>query len=307
MMVQNLVQALRSDIETLPWMSAPTRQQALAKLSAMVLKIGYPDKWRDYSAYQVVHGPYIENDQRGSAFEFRRNLAQIGKPTDRTEWGMTPPTVNAYYNAEMNEIVFPAGILQPPFFDAKADDALNYGGIGAVIGHEMTHGFDDEGRQYDAKGNLRDWWTPDDLKNFEARATCVQKQFDGFAVADDLHENGKLVLGESIADLGGLTIAHMAFEQAQAAKAKNVGKTPTKISKTDGATPDQRFFLAWARIWATVARPEYERMMVTVDPHPLPRFRGNAPLQNMPAFSSAFSCQAGDPMARSADQQCKIW
>ncbi len=292
-MVENLVKALHTDLETLPWMSAPTRQQALAKLSAMTLKIGYPDKWRDYSAYQVVRGSYIENVERGSVFEFRRNLAEIGKPVDRTEWGMTPPTVNAYYSPEMNEIVFPAGILQPPFFDAKAEDALNYGGIGSVIGHEMTHGFDDEGRQYDAKGNLRDWWTPEDVKNFEARATCVEKQFDGFAVGDDLHENGKLVLGESIADLGGITIAHMAFEQAQAAK-----PVPQNAAKAGGSTPEQRFFLAWARIWSTVARPEYERMELTVDPHPLPRFRGNGPLQNMPAFASAFGCQAGDPMAR---------
>ena len=301
-MVENLVKALHTDLETLPWMSAPTRQQALAKLSAMTLKIGYPDKWRDYSAYQVARGSYIENVERGSVFEFRRNLTEIGKPVDRTEWGMTPPTVNAYYSPEMNEIVFPAGILQPPFFDAKAEDALNYGGIGSVIGHEMTHGFDDEGRQYDAKGNLRDWWTPEDVKNFEARATCVEKQFDGFGVGDDLHENGKLVLGESIADLGGITIAHMAFEQAQAAK-----PAPQNAAKTGGSTPEQRFFLAWARIWSTVARPEYERMELTVDPHPLPRFRGNGPLQNMPAFASAFGCQAGDPMARPAGEQCKIW
>ena len=303
-MVLNLVQALRSDIQTLPWMSEPTRQQALAKLSAMNLKIGYPDKWRDYSSYQVVRGSYLENAQRGSNFEFRRNLAEIGKPVDRTEWDMTPPTVNAYYSPEMNEIVFPAGILQPPFFDAKADDALNYGGMGAVIGHEMTHGFDDQGRQYDAKGNLRDWWTPEDLKNFQERAACVENQFDGFKVGDDLHENGKLVLGESIADLGGLTIAHMAFEHAQAAKPPNKDKNGGKI---EGFTPEQRFFLAFARIWATTARPEYERMMVTVDPHPLPRFRANAPLQNMPAFTSAFGCQAGDPMARNSAAQCKIW
>jgi putative endopeptidase len=298
-MVQNLVEALRADIATLPWMSPETRQQALAKLSVMMLKIGYPDKWRDYSSYQVVRNSYFENIRRGSAFEFRHELAEIGKPVDRTEWAMTPPTVNAYYDPQMNEIVFPAGILQPPFFDPQADPALNYGGIGAVIGHEMTHGFDDQGSKYDAQGNLRDWWTPEDLKNFQARAACVEKQFDGYAVADDLHENGKLVLGESIADLGGLTIAHMAFERELAAK-----PAPQKV---DGFTQEQLFFLGFARIWGTSARPEYERMTVTVDPHPLPRFRVNGPLSNMPEFQAAFSCQAGDAMARPAEAQCKIW
>ena len=300
-MVQNLVKALRTDLATLPWMSERTRQQALIKLDAITLKIGYPDKWRDYSGFRVVRTSFVENVRGGSAFEFRRNMDQIGKPVDRNEWEMTPPTVNAYYNPEMNEIVFPAGILQTPFFDAKADDALNYGGIGAVIGHEMTHGFDDEGRQYDAKGNLRDWWTPEDVKNFNDRAACIEKQFDNFKIAE-LHENGKLVLGESIADLGGITIAHMAFAQAQASK------PPAEATrKIDGFTPEQRFFLAWARIWATNARPEYERMMVTVDPHPLPRFRADAPLQNMPEFAEAFSCQAGNSMVRPAGERCKIW
>ena len=298
-MVQNLVAALRADISTLPWMSPETRQQALAKLSAMTLKIGYPDKWRDYSSYRVVRSSYYENLQRGSQFEFHRRLAQIGKPVDRNEWDMTPPTVNAYYDAQMNEIVFPAGILQPPFFDPQADPALNYGGMGAVIGHEMTHGFDDQGSKYDAQGNLRNWWTPDDLKNFQARAACVEKQFDGYVVADDLHENGKLVLGESIADLGGLTLAHMAFEHELAAK-----PAPQTVS---GFTQEQLFFLGFARIWGTSARPEFERMTVTVDPHPLPRFRVDGPLSNMPEFQSAFSCQAGDAMARPDDARCKIW
>jgi putative endopeptidase len=298
-MVQNLVQALRADIETLPWMSPPTREQALAKLSAMALKIGYPDKWRDYSSYQVTRGPYVENLERGSAFEFHRDLAKIGKPVDRGEWEMTPPTVNAYYEAAMNEIVFPAGILQTPFFDAKADDALNYGGIGAVIGHEMTHGFDDQGRQYDAQGNLRNWWTPEDQANFEARAQCVEKQFDSFVVEGDLHENGKLVLGESIADLGGLTIAHLAFEASLAGK-----PVPAKI---DGFTAEQRFYLEFARIWGSTERLEYQRNMTVVNPHPLPRFRATAPLTNMPEFAAAFSCQAGDPMVRPAADRCKIW
>jgi predicted metalloendopeptidase len=298
-MVQNLVAALHSDIETLPWMSDPTRKQALAKLAAMNLKIGYPDKWRDYSSYQVARDSYVENLQRGSAFEFHRELAKIDKPVDRNEWDMSPPTVNAYYDPNMNEIVFPAGILQPPFFDAKADDALNYGGIGAVIGHEMTHGFDDQGAQYDAQGNLHNWWTPEDLKNFKERTACVEKQFDSFVVVDDLHENGKLVLGESIADLGGLTLAHMAFDRTLAGKPE-----PPKV---DGFTPEQRFFLSFARIWGTIARPEYERMMTTVDPHPLPRFRAAGALMNMPAFAKAFDCQAGDKLVKPADQVCKIW
>lgn len=298
-MVLNLVAALRADIETLPWMSDPTRQQALAKLAAMDLKIGYPDKWRDYSAYRVTRDSYVANLQAGSAFEFHRELAEIDKPVDRTEWEMSPPTVNAYYDPNMNEIVFPAGILQPPFFDAKADDALNYGGIGAVIGHEMTHGFDDQGSQYDAQGNLRDWWTPEDLKNFRARAACIEKQFDSFVVTDDLHENGKLVLGESIADLGGLTLAHMAFDRTLAGKPE-----PPNI---DGYTAEQRFFLSFARIWATTARPEQERNAVITDPHPLPRFRAAGALMNTPAFAQAFSCQLGDPMVKAADQVCKIW
>jgi putative endopeptidase len=298
-MVENLVAALRSDIQTLPWMSPPTRKQALAKLAAMTLKIGYPDKWRDYSAYHVVSGPYVENVERGSRFEFRRNLAQIGKPVDRTEWEMTPPTVNAYYDPNMNEIVFPAGILQPPFFDPSADDALNYGGIGSVIGHEMTHGFDDQGSQYDAQGNLRNWWTPADLKNFKARAACIEKQFDAYRVADDLHENGKLVVGESIADLGGLTLAHMAFERTLAGK-----PAPPKI---DGFTAEQRFFLAWGRIWATNSRAQFERLLVNVDPHPLPRFRVDGSVSNMPSFASAFSCPVGDAMVRPPADRCKIW
>jgi putative endopeptidase len=298
-MVENLVAALRADLATLPWMSPETRQQALAKLAAMNLKIGYPDKWRDYSSYHVVRNSFLKDLEGASAFESHRRLAQIGKPVDRTEWGMTPPTVNAYYDPAMNEIVFPAGILQPPFFDPKADPALNYGGIGAVIGHEMTHGFDDQGRKYDAQGNLRNWWTPDDIKNYEARAACVVKQFDAYVVQDDLHENGNLVLGESIADLGGVTLAHMAFEHESSSL-----HLPEKV---EGFTQDQLFFLGFARIWGASARMEYERMEVTVDPHPLPRFRVNGPLSNMPEFQAAFSCQAGDAMVRPADARCKIW
>lgn len=297
-MVHNLIDALREDLKTLSWMSPATRLQAITKLNAITLKIGYPDKWRDYSALRVDRGPYVLNNFRSAEFEFRYDLNKIGKAVDKGEWGMTPPTVNAYYNPQLNEIVFPAGILQFPLFDAKADDALNYGAMGSVIGHEMTHGFDDQGRQFDATGNLRDWWTPEDAKNFEARAACVEKQFNAFVVDGDLHENGKLVLGESIADLGGLVIAHAAFMKAHA------GKSNAPI---DGFTPEQRFFIAYSRDWSENIRPEYERLLTNTDPHPLPRFRAIAPLANMTEFATAFSCKAGDPLARPEDQRCRIW
>ncbi len=297
-MVNRLTEALRDDLKSLPWMGPATRKQALDKLSTFARKIGYPDKWRDYSAYQVDRESYARNVMRGAQFEFKRDLDKIGKPVDRNEWGMTPPTVNAYYNPEMNEIVFPAGILQPPFFDPKADDASNYGAMGAVIGHEMTHGFDDEGRKFDAHGNLRDWWTPEDEKNFNARAECIKKQFNGYQVQDDIHENGELVLGESIADLGGLTLAYRALHLAQKGK---------KEPLVDGMTPDQRFFLAYAQIWAANDRPEYERLIVNTNPHPLDRFRAIAAPSNMPEFARAFGCQEGDAMVRSSAMRCQIW
>ncbi len=295
-MVKNLIAALRDDLQSLTWMGPETRKAALEKLNAFTPKIGYPDKWRDYSSYEVSRGPYLENVSNGRRFETRRDLAKIGKPVDRTEWGMTPPTVNAYYNPPRNEIVFPAGILQPPFFDPKADDAVNYGGIGAVIGHEMTHGFDDQGRKFDAKGNLKNWWSAEDQKNFEERAKCVEKQFDAFVVQGDLHENGKLVLGESIADLGGLTIAYKAYEKSLEGKPR-----PAAIN---GLTGQQRLFLSWARVWASNDRPEFERMMVTVNPHPLDRFRAVGAPSNTPEFAKAFGCQAGDPMVRA--ERCQI-
>ena len=297
-MVHNLISALHDDIETLSWMSPETKQQALDKLSHIMLKVGYPDHWRSYAAFHVTRGPYVENLLHGREFQFRYEMAKIGKPVDRTEWGMTPPTVNAYYNSSINEIVFPAGILQWPFFDAKSDDALNYGGIGAVIGHEMTHGFDDEGRKFDAQGNLRDWWTPEDATNFEQRAECVQHQFDNYEVQPGVHENGKLVLGESIADLGGLTIAYKAFKMTPE------GKSDRKIQ---GFTPDQRFFLAWARTWSATIRPQMELLLVKTNPHPLDRFRAIAAPSNMDAFAKAFDCKPGDPMVRPPDQVCKIW
>jgi putative endopeptidase len=297
-LVNNLTAALRDDLQTLPWMGDETRKQAVAKLAAFTRKIGYPDKWRDYSPYSVDRGPYVLNQMRGSQFEFKRDLDKIGKPVDRGEWGMSPPTVNAYYRSVMNEIVFPAGILQPPFFDPNADDASNYGAIGSVIGHEMTHGFDDSGRKFDGQGNLRDWWTAEDAKNFEERAACVEKQFDAFVVQDDLHENGKLELGESIADLGGLNLAYRALQKAEK------GKKPALIG---GLTADQRFFLGFAQVWASNDRPEFERLIVNTDPHPLSRFRAIASPSNMPQFAAAFGCKPGDAMARPAGVRCQIW
>jgi len=296
-MVHNLLAALKDDLQTLPWMGAETRAQATAKLEAFMLKIGYTDKWRDYTALKIDRRSYAENMVRASEFDFARRLGKIGKPVDRTEWGMTPPTVNAYNNSSMNEIVFPAGIMQPPFYDPNADDAVNYGGMGAVIGHEITHGFDDHGSKFDGKGNLKDWWTPEDLKNFNARAKCVSDQFDGYVVDGDLHENGKLVLGESIADLGGLAIAYAAYEESLQGKPRPPDK--------DGFTPVQRFFLGWAQVWGANERIEYARLMANTNPHPLGRFRANGPLSNMAEFAKAFGCKQGDAMVR--EQACKIW
>ncbi|MGH9407528.1 MAG: M13 family metallopeptidase [Terriglobia bacterium] len=297
-LVNNLMAALRSDITTLSWMGPSTRKFALAKLQVYLKKIGYPVKWRDYSALQINRGAYVNNVFRANTFEFHRELNKIGKPVDRTEWEMTPPTVNAYYDPLLNEIVFPAGILQPPFFNPKADDAVNYGAIGAVIGHEMTHGFDDEGSQFDAQGNMVNWWTPQDKKRFDARAQCIVNQFNGFVVQGNLHENGKLVQGESIADLGGLTIAYAAFQRTPEAKSRQ---------KIDGFTPDQRFFLGFAQIWASNSRPEFARLLTLTDPHPLDRFRVNGPLSNMPAFAQAWHCAPGEAMARPPAERCKIW
>ena len=296
-MVHNLIAALRDDLQTLPWMGPETRTQATAKLEAFAVKIGYTDKWRDYSALKIDRRSYAENVVRASEFDFARRLNKIGKPVDRTEWGMTPPTVNAYNNSNMNEIVFPAGIMQPPFYDPNADDAVNYGGMGAVIGHEITHGFDDHGSKFDGKGNLKDWWTPEDLKNFTARAKCVSDQFDGYVVDGELHENGKLVLGESIADLGGLAIAYTAYEKSLQGKPRPPDR--------DGFTPEQRFFLGWAQVWGANERIEYARLMANTNPHPLGRFRGNGPLSNMAEFAKAFGCKHGEAMVR--EQACKIW
>src|SRR5277367_813071 len=295
-LVNNLIAALRADIPTLSWMGPETKKEALAKLEAFNVKIGYTDKWRDYSKLSINRASYAGNVRRSNEFEYARQLAKIGKPVDRTEWGMTPPTVNAYYNSSMNEIVFPAGILQPPFYDPNADDAVNYGGIGAVIGHEISHGFDDQGSKFDGKGNLHEWWTPDDRKNFTEHADCVVNQFNGYEVEPGLHENGKLVLGESIGDLGGISIAYAAYEKSIE------GKRPKDI---DGFTPEQRFFLGWAQVWGTNQRAEAARLQTNTDPHPLARFRGNGPISNMEAFAKAFGCKKGDAMVR--ENVCKIW
>jgi len=295
-MINNLIAALKSDIPTLAWMGPETKKQALAKLEAFTVKIGYPDKWRDYSKFTVTRGSYLADFRNGSEFEQAREIAKIGQPVDRSEWDMTPPTVNAYNNSTMNEIVFPAGIMQPPFYNPNADDAVNYGGMGAVIGHEISHGFDDQGSKFDAEGNLRTWWTPEDRKNFDEHGNCIVKQFDSYEVEPGLHQNGKLVLGESIGDLGGLTIAYAAYEKSIE------GKRPKDV---DGFTPEQRFFLGWAQVWGANQRPEAARLQTNTDPHPLPKFRANGPLSNMEAFAKAFGCTKGQAMVR--ENACKIW
>src|SRR3989441_1243179 len=257
-MVANLIAALQEDLTTLSWMSDETRKRAISKLNAYIKKIGYPDKWRDYEALQISRGAYYNNLVSVGEFEFKRNLSKIGKPVDKTEWGMSPPTVYAYYNPQFNEIVFPAGILQPPFYDPKADDAFNYGGIGAVIGHEMTHGFDDQGAKFDAQGNLRNWWTPEDLKNFQARTECIATEYSEFNVAPSININGKLVTGEATADLGGATLALRAYEKSLQGKSRQT---------IDGFTPEQRFFLGFAQVWGeNMAGQEATRRALT-DPH----------------------------------------
>jgi putative endopeptidase len=298
-MVRNIRAALRDRLENLDWMSPATRHEALRKLDAIAVKIGYPSKWKDYSGLKVDEDVYVRNVMRAEAFARRKELAKVGKPTDRTEFGMTPPTVNAYYNASQNEIVFPAGILQPPFFDPKADDALNYGGIGMVIGHELTHGFDDQGRQFDAEGNLRDWWTPQDADTYKERAARIAEQYDRYSPLEQVHVNGKLTLGENIADLGGLRIAYLALQKALKDK-----PAPAKI---DGFTPEQRYFLAFAQLWRSKMRPEALRVMVATNPHSPPRFRVLGPLYNMPEFFEAFGAtpeQAGD---RLNPKPVRIW
>ncbi len=295
-LVKNLHAALNTDLETLAWMSPPTRKEAQIKLAAITKKIGYPDHWRSYAKYDVTSGPYASNVLAGAIFENDYQIAMIGKPTDRTLWGMTPPTVNAYYDPSNNEIVFPAGILAPPFFSFSNDDAVNYGAIGAVIGHETTHGFDDQGRQFDAQGNFRDWWTPQDAANFKTRAQCIVDQFDGYEPAPGVHIQGKLVQGEAIADLGGLTIAYKAFEQTPEARAHKL---------IEGYTPEQRFFLAYAQVWEQNEKEQAARQQALTNEHPDGRYRVIGTLSDMPAFRAAFHCVAGDKMVRA--DSCQIW
>ena len=298
-MVNNLLAAFRARLLKLDWMGEETRRAALVKLDAVVRKIGYPDKWESYAGLEVGRDSLFDNLLRAAEFYNDKNLRKIGKPVDRTEWVMSPPTVNAYYSALNNEIVFPAGMLQPPYFDPEADDALNYGAIGAVIGHEITHGFDDKGSQFDAQGNLRLWWTAEDRKNFEQRAECVARQFGGYKVADGLFVNGLLTLGENIGDLGGLNVAFDAYMKSLEGRPR-----PGEI---DGFTAEQRFFLGYAQSYASNMRPEFERLLTGSDPHSLGRFRVNGPLSNMPQFARAFGCKAGDPMVRPAGETCRIW
>jgi predicted metalloendopeptidase len=297
-MVNALEKSLDQDIRGLPWMSEETKKQAKLKLDAIRNKIGYPDVWRDYSSLMVERGDLIGNFLRANEFESKRQIAKIGKPLDRKEWGMTPPTVNAYYSGSRNEIVFPAGILQPPFFDKSMDDAINFGGIGLVIGHELTHGFDDQGRKFDPQGNLRDWWTEQDGKEFEKRASCVADEYGNFVAIDDLKLNGKLTLGENTADNGGARIALMALREMPAANG-------TAGEKIDGYTPEQRFFLGFGRVWCEKRRPELSRMLVNVDPHSPGRYRVNGVVENMPEFQQAWGCKAGQPMVR--ENACRVW
>ena len=298
-MVENLRATLRQELEQAEWLDPDTRKNAIAKLNSFVAKIGYPDKWRDYSSLKIDRKSYFDNVRATELFDRQYQLAKIGKPVNRNDWGMTPPTVNASANPARNEITFPAGILQPPFFDVNADDAVNYGAIGGVIGHEMGHHFDDQGSKYDAQGNLRNWWTPSDRKNFEQRAACVSDQFDKLDVGEGLHHNGRLVLGEALGDLAGLRLAYQAYRRSLTGRPE-----PPVI---DGFTADQRFFLAFARNWAGAARPEEERRLLNTNPHPLARYRAIATLQNMPEFHAAFQCKPGDPMVRPPAAQCKLW
>jgi putative endopeptidase len=295
-MVKEIETAMQQDINSLAWMSAPTKQQALVKLHSMANKIGYPDKWRDYSKVEIVRGDELGNVERARKFEFDRQLAKIGKPVDRGEWDMTPPTVNAYYNDQMNDINFPAGVLQPPAFDPSSDAAPNYGDTGGTIGHELTHGFDDEGRQFDAQGNLRDWWTAEDAKEFEKRASCISNQYSTYTIIDDIKINGKLTLGEDVADLGGLLLAYMAWKEDTKGQ---------KLDSIEGFMPEQRFFIGYGQSWCGQVRDESKRLRATVDPHSPEKYRTNGVVSNMPEFQEAFHCKAGSPMVN--PNRCRVW
>jgi len=295
-MVQLLEKALSQDIDGLDWMGPETKKQAQVKLAAIGNRIGYPDKWRNYSSLDIVRGDALGNSLRANEFEFQRQLNKIGKPVDKNDWPYPPMTVNATYNAQLNNITFPAGILQPPFYDKQADDAMNFGGIGAVIGHELTHGFDDEGSQFDSQGNLRNWWTEQDKKEFESRTKCVADQYSGYPAVADLKVNGKLTLGENVADNGGMRIAYMALLSSIA------GAEPVPV---DDLTAEQRFFLGWANVWCQNRTDEFARMLVTVDPHSPGEWRVNGAVSNMPEFRQAYHCKADAPMVR--QNECRVW
>jgi putative endopeptidase len=297
-LVENLRATLRDELSNANWLTEETRKNAVAKLNAFVAKIGYPDRWRDYSAMKIDGSNFFQNVRSAALFAREYQLAKIGKPVDRNDWGMTPPTVNAYYSPLMNEIAFPAGILQAPFFDLEADDAANYGAIGVVIGHEMGHGFDDQGSKFDSEGNLKNWWTPEDRKKFDERAACVIDQFNTLDVGEGLRHNGKLVVGEAFGDIGGLSLAYKAYQ-------RSLGGKPGPV--LDGFTADQRFFLAFARVWARSHRPEDLRLRLNTDPHPIAKFRTIGTLQNSPEFHKAFNCKLGDPMVRPPEKQCRLW
>jgi len=297
-LVANLIDAYRERIKTRDWMSDGTRQQALAKLDKVMRKIAYPDKWRDYSSLEIKSDAYVQDVMRARKFNYDYRLAKLGKPIDKTEWGMTPPTVNAYYNPTMNEIVFPAGILQPPFFNPDADDAVNYGGIGAVIGHELTHGFDDQGSLFDANGNLNNWWSPEDKKRFHEKADALVKQYDASIAIDNLHVNGKLTLGENLADLGGLTIAYYAYHHSLQNKEAPV---------IDGLTGDQRFFMGFAQIWRGSNRPQSLKVRLRTDPHSPEHFRCNIPVSNFGKWYDALDIKPGDAMYRAPADRVEVW
>ncbi len=299
-LVDNLRAVFRDHLEKVEWMTDETRAKALAKFDRFTQKIGYPDKFRDYSSVKIKRNDYLGNVRRAAAFEEHRENARLGQTVDRTEWGMTPETVNAYFNPSMNEIVFPAGILQPPFFDLSEDDAVNYGAIGVVIGHEITHGYDDEGRKYDAEGNLSEWWTDKDSKEFDARAEKVVNEYDAFEALPGVHVNGKLTLGENLADLGGVSIAYDALERLLA-------KDPSKRKNIDGFTPEQRFFISFSQIWRTNIRDAEAKRLVTVDPHSPGRFRAVGPLVNYQQFFDAFNIKPGDPMWREPNLRAHVW
>jgi putative endopeptidase len=298
-MVANLRLAMKETIEGLDWMSPATKKRALEKLSTFNPKVGYPDRWKDYSRVKIGRSTFWENVVAGRQFNVEDVRGTIGKPVDRGRWGMTPPTSDAYYNPLLNELVFPAGILQPPAFSMQNSDAVNYGAIGVVIGHEISHGFDDEGAQFDAQGRLNNWWSDEDLKRFQEKGACVVRQFDGYFVEPGIHHNGKLVLGESIGDLAGAKIAYRAFQISQK------GKPP--LPAVGGFTPDQQFFIAWGQFRGDAVRPEFARTMVQGDPHPIGKYRVIGPLSNLPEFQKAFECKPGAPMVRSAADRCAVW